>query len=444
MNNLTTCKSCGKEVAKSAKSCPHCGAKLKMSIVLKMLIALMVIGVVINFVVPGTDKVKARAEHLQTLQELAAQKTSDLSPTGELADMFNLGSDYTDLQRDAKEKELAGAIVEWKLPVYEVDIKDKEKKIYRVQTTGKGGVVSTFVNIHAMDDEDERILSAMKTGNVIHFKGKFKDVSMRSLNIDPAILVRNRSSGESIQDPTNTQPDMVNLNQNSKCQIEEVLIEMSETNLNIDLSECKKTKKFKVADINNGGQHIFILTPPSNGSMELDSIVITRDRNGKIAACGFGGDQMQPYTHADLSICESNLPSGVPAPKQSTGPDATIGRATLPVGALVSCNGLWRYEELKKLVNAQGLPEATNNCIKIRENTYDTLAKNGQIFYRYYALGSRGEGILAVLAPNNKPLQCGVFNEEMTEFFQWDIDECSMLEKDDLILHKRAESRTSK
>lgn len=206
MTNLTTCKSCGKEVAKSAKNCPHCGAKLKMSIVLKMLIALVVIGGVINFVVPGTDKVKARAEHLQTLQELAAQKTSDLSPTGELADMFNLGSDYTDLQRDAKEKELAGAIVEWKLPVYEVDIKDKEKKIYRVQTTGKGGVVSTFVNIHAMDDEDERILSAMKTGNVIHFKGKFKDVSMRSLNIDPAILVRNRTSAESIQALTNAQP----------------------------------------------------------------------------------------------------------------------------------------------------------------------------------------------------------------------------------------------
>lgn len=207
MTKLTTCKSCGKEVAKSAKNCPHCGAKLKMGLMLKMLIALVIIGGVINFVLPSTDKVKARADHLQTLQALAAQKPSDLSAYGELADMFNLGSDFTNLQRDAKEKELAGTIVEWKLPVYEVAIKDKEKKIYRVQTTGKGGLVSTFVNIHAMDDEDEHILSSMKTGNVIHFKGKFKDVSMRSVNIDPAILVRNRSSAESIQVPTNVQAE---------------------------------------------------------------------------------------------------------------------------------------------------------------------------------------------------------------------------------------------
>jgi hypothetical protein len=28
---LTNCSACGKEVAKSAKSCPHCGEKLKIS-----------------------------------------------------------------------------------------------------------------------------------------------------------------------------------------------------------------------------------------------------------------------------------------------------------------------------------------------------------------------------------------------------------------------------
>lgn len=239
-------------------------------------------------------------------------------------------------------------------------------------------------------------------------------------------------------------PFMTHANSNSKCQIEEALIQISQTNLNINISNCKKTKEFEVADIYNGGQHIFIFIPPSNGSMELDSVVITRDRNGKIVVCGFGGDEMQPYTPADLSVCKSNLPKGVPAPKQSTGPDMTIGRATLPIGAIVSCKGFSRHEELKKLVDLQGLPEATNSCIKIREKTYDIRAKNGQIFYRYYALGNRGEGILAVLAPNNKPLRCGVFNEEMTELIQWGIDDCSMLEKDDLILHKRAESRSNK
>jgi len=37
---LTTCKTCSKEVAKSASTCPHCGAKLKMSIFGKVLILL--------------------------------------------------------------------------------------------------------------------------------------------------------------------------------------------------------------------------------------------------------------------------------------------------------------------------------------------------------------------------------------------------------------------
>ena len=206
MPTLTTCKSCGKEVAKSAKSCPHCGAKLKMGMGLKLIIGLAVIGALFAFVVPSPDKEKAAADRLRDLQNMASLKAEEISPHGELAEMYNLGSDYTDLQRDAKEKELTGKLVEWKLPVYEVDIDDKEKKIYKVQTSGASGAVGTFVHIHAMDDEDERILSGLKTGNVIHFKGKIKGVSMRNIRIDPAILVRNRGSAESVQALTAQQP----------------------------------------------------------------------------------------------------------------------------------------------------------------------------------------------------------------------------------------------
>lgn len=36
MANLTPCKTCGKEVAASAKACPHCGQKLKMGTILKV------------------------------------------------------------------------------------------------------------------------------------------------------------------------------------------------------------------------------------------------------------------------------------------------------------------------------------------------------------------------------------------------------------------------
>jgi hypothetical protein len=49
MAKLKPCKTCGKEVAKSAKKCPHCGQKLKMGFFMKALIgiaALIVIGII--------------------------------------------------------------------------------------------------------------------------------------------------------------------------------------------------------------------------------------------------------------------------------------------------------------------------------------------------------------------------------------------------------------
>jgi len=38
MDQLTSCKTCSKEVAKSASKCPHCGAKLKAEFFEKVLI----------------------------------------------------------------------------------------------------------------------------------------------------------------------------------------------------------------------------------------------------------------------------------------------------------------------------------------------------------------------------------------------------------------------
>lgn len=43
---MKICKACGKEVAKSAKKCPHCGARLGMATWLKVLIILVILGIV--------------------------------------------------------------------------------------------------------------------------------------------------------------------------------------------------------------------------------------------------------------------------------------------------------------------------------------------------------------------------------------------------------------
>jgi len=45
MDQLTSCKTCSKEVAQSATVCPHCGAKLKMNFIEKL-----VLFVIVNYV----------------------------------------------------------------------------------------------------------------------------------------------------------------------------------------------------------------------------------------------------------------------------------------------------------------------------------------------------------------------------------------------------------
>lgn len=42
MDQLTACKNCSKEVAQSATVCPHCGAKLKMNLIEKLILFVIV------------------------------------------------------------------------------------------------------------------------------------------------------------------------------------------------------------------------------------------------------------------------------------------------------------------------------------------------------------------------------------------------------------------
>ncbi|MDR3584332.1 MAG: hypothetical protein P4L59_03310 [Desulfosporosinus sp.] len=42
MDQLTSCKTCSKEVAQSATVCPHCGAKLKMNLIEKLVLYVIV------------------------------------------------------------------------------------------------------------------------------------------------------------------------------------------------------------------------------------------------------------------------------------------------------------------------------------------------------------------------------------------------------------------
>ncbi len=115
------------------------------------------------------------------------EKLSSENSIQALASIFSIGSKYTDLQREEAEKEIKGKIVQWTLPVYEVRrISDRH---YKVQTSSRTETIGTFIHIRNPSPEDTSKLIKFKTGDKITVKGKIDGVSLRNVELDPAILV---------------------------------------------------------------------------------------------------------------------------------------------------------------------------------------------------------------------------------------------------------------
>lgn len=218
MATLIHCQTCGEKISSNARSCPHCGelSKKPSSLPYKInaifwsgVLLIAIISTVANLnstqspatqtqVVVNTPSAPAS----NPLTELENETPSDLVPQGELAEMFNLGSDYTDLQRENKLKEITGKVVEWQLPVYEIS---RSGSAYRVRTMGDD-VVRTSIYITTRNDQEKQIIEALKTGHTISFKGQITDSSSRDLEIKPAILF-NPIKAESIA-PIDKQPEV--------------------------------------------------------------------------------------------------------------------------------------------------------------------------------------------------------------------------------------------
>jgi hypothetical protein len=186
MSKLITCKSCDKEVSKDAKSCPNCGAKLKMGFFKKVLIGIIGLAVIGAFF--GMSPEEKAAKLTDTLAQIEQASPSSLKAGGELAAMFSYNSDFTDLQREDKEKEIKGQIVEWTLPVFEVKRQDEAERKYKVQTTSRNNAVGAFVNVYARSDNEAKQIESLKTGDMFSFKGRITGTFMRSVQIDDAIV----------------------------------------------------------------------------------------------------------------------------------------------------------------------------------------------------------------------------------------------------------------
>ncbi len=147
----------------------------------------LVIGLVVIGSLQPDKKPKA-----DLLAELADAEPSALQPEGELSDLFAIGSKNTALQRDNKLKKIKGQVVLWTLPVYEVS---RSGDVYKVQTKtnvriGSFGkdLLGAFVYISARSEEERRQIEALKTDDMISFKGRVAGSTLRTLEIKPAIL----------------------------------------------------------------------------------------------------------------------------------------------------------------------------------------------------------------------------------------------------------------
>lgn len=217
---LISCEECGSEVSSKAKTCPKCGVRISArrsgcaSLIVLAMGSVMLIPALMSMFgsdtgggTPSLTETSSSVSNHQADQTspppakvpLSADEKvenampSKVLPSGDLAEIFRYGSDFTDLQRELKLKELLGELVEWRLPVY--DVRQTGDK-YTIQTGSrfKGNlserrVIGTFLRISPRGEIDKNYIEHLKTGDIITVKGLVKDSSLRNLEISPAILI---------------------------------------------------------------------------------------------------------------------------------------------------------------------------------------------------------------------------------------------------------------
>lgn len=141
----------------------------------------------------GPTKEQKAAKHQQDIQALAQQKAEVIYPDDEIAQVFAIGSKYTDVQRENAERQLKGKVVQWQLPVYNVT--KSGDNVYKIQTSPldfrshNRMYVPTFITLITTHDYEGKELEAMKERDLLTFKGVIEGVSMRHLVINPAMFI---------------------------------------------------------------------------------------------------------------------------------------------------------------------------------------------------------------------------------------------------------------
>lgn len=197
MGALKACPSCKNNVSKSAKTCPHCGHKLKGSWFGKLVVMLIAAVFILSFFDDSAEQV---AEQIEVIKNT---KPSALALT-ELSAAFSPMSTYTEAQRDTLRDEMKGQVVQWRVIVQEVS---RQGEGYALEVGADslagqfGAIASLFVSYDAVDaqvkiypqtDKEREFISSLKKLDNVTIKGKITGLSFTGkIKVSPAIVIMN-------------------------------------------------------------------------------------------------------------------------------------------------------------------------------------------------------------------------------------------------------------
>lgn len=106
---------------------------------------------------------------------------------GKVNEVFKIGSDYTDLQRDKLFGAIRGKTVVWDCEVYEVSA-GPGKDMYTITSNQEDDFVPCIIYLTARSQKEIEQVEKLKTGSKIRITGIVDDITFRHLEIRPAVF----------------------------------------------------------------------------------------------------------------------------------------------------------------------------------------------------------------------------------------------------------------
>lgn len=171
MNKMTKCKSCGADIASSAKHSPSCGAKNKKPIYKRVWFWILVVVLLIAIADFVASKVNpSDSIEIETTTEEDSNAYVDRSEAtveidcDKLAEAYNKNPDYYD-------KILNNQVAEWSGTITSIANSDNGEVLVYMRCGLNGYLIDNVVTATITNDKDKKAILSYKEGDKIKMKG---------------------------------------------------------------------------------------------------------------------------------------------------------------------------------------------------------------------------------------------------------------------------------